>query len=212
MVEEGLRQKVDVERWIRRDHFNFFRTFEEPYHGVCVRVDCTAAYAAAKRRGCSFFLYYLYQSVAAAQPIENFRYRIVGEDVYLYDRVDAGSTIGRSDGTFGFGRMPYRETLEEFLAGANEEVERVRRSTGLGRPNEVNLIRHSALPWIDFTSLSHARRFSVVDSSPLISFGKMTEAGGRRSMPVSIHVHHALVDGLHVGQWVEAFQERMNAV
>jgi chloramphenicol O-acetyltransferase type A len=211
MGGDDVRRKVDVESWVRREHFKFFNAFEEPFHSVCVRVDCTEAYAAAKRMGCSFFLYYLYQSLAAAQGIENFRYRIVDGEVFLYDRIDAGSTIGRNDGTFGFGRMPYRDTVEDFLVGASAEVERVRAATGLGRPNDVNLIRYSALPWLDFTALSHARQFSMEDSCPRISFGKMTEAAGRRSMPVSIHVHHALVDGLHVGQFVEAFQERMNA-
>jgi chloramphenicol O-acetyltransferase type A len=30
-------------------------------------------------------------------------------------------------------------------------------------------------------------------------------------MPVSVHVHHALMDGFHVGQFVEAFQDILNA-
>jgi chloramphenicol O-acetyltransferase type A len=29
-------------------------------------------------------------------------------------------------------------------------------------------------------------------------------------MPMSIHVHHGLVDGLHLGQFVDYFQEIMN--
>jgi chloramphenicol O-acetyltransferase type A len=211
MGGDDVRRMVDVESWARREHFQFFSAFEDPFHGICVRVDCTAAYTAAKRMRCSFYLYYLYQSLAAAQCVENFRYRIVDGEVFLYDHINAGSTIARSDGTFGLGKMPYRETLEEFLVSANAEMERVRGGTGLGRPNDVNLIRYSALPWLDFTSLSHARQFSMPDSCPRISFGKMTDTAGRRSMPVSIHVHHALVDGLHVGQFVEAFQERMNA-
>jgi chloramphenicol O-acetyltransferase type A len=39
----------------------------------------------------------------------------------------------------------------------------------------------------------------------------MTENGGKRSMPVAIHVNHALVDGIHVGQYVDCFQARMNS-
>jgi chloramphenicol O-acetyltransferase type A len=38
----------------------------------------------------------------------------------------------------------------------------------------------------------------------------MTEKDGKRSMPVSIHAHHGLVDGLHVGQYIDCFQELMN--
>ena len=30
-------------------------------------------------------------------------------------------------------------------------------------------------------------------------------------MPVSIHVHHALVDGLHVAQFVERFEQALDA-
>jgi chloramphenicol O-acetyltransferase type A len=48
--------------------------------------------------------------------------------------------------------------------------------------------------------LSHA------DSAPRITFGKITEADGRCTMPVSIHAHHALADGLHVAQFVDRFQ------
>jgi chloramphenicol O-acetyltransferase type A len=33
---------------------------------------------------------------------------------------------------------------------------------------------------------------------------------GKRTMPMSIHVHHGLVDGLHLGQFVDYFQEIMN--
>jgi chloramphenicol O-acetyltransferase type A len=90
-------------------------------------------------------------------------------------------------------------------------VERVRQRNDLERPPQVNLIRYSALPWLDFTSLSHARDMAKEDSAPRITFGKMTEADGRRTMPVSIHVHHALADGLHVAQFVEQFQRLLDA-
>ncbi|MEL7004699.1 MAG: hypothetical protein AAFN93_18470 [Bacteroidota bacterium] len=29
-------------------------------------------------------------------------------------------------------------------------------------------------------------------------------------MPVSIHVHHGLVDGIHVGQYCDLFQKLLN--
>ncbi len=205
-----MKQRVDLDTWARKAHFEFFSKFEEPYYGVCVKVDCTAAYAFAKREGISFFLYYLYLTIAAAQRVEAFRLRIEDGEVVLYDTVDGGSTVGRPDGTFGFGYFPYCENLNEFMELAAREVERVRGTIGMERRERTNILRCSALPWIDFTSISHARRFSAGDSCPWISFGKMTEHDGRRWMPVSVHVHHALVDGLHVGQWIDSFQELMN--
>ena len=51
---------LDIDNWKRKDHFHFFRQFEEPFFGVTVNVDCTNAYNTAKSNGISFFLYYLY--------------------------------------------------------------------------------------------------------------------------------------------------------
>jgi len=205
-----LKRRFDLNTWPRKAHFEYFSKFEEPYYGVCVRIDCTVAYAIAKRRGYSFFLYYLYQSIVAANMVQPFRLRIEGEDVFLYDTIDAGSTVARDDGTFGFGYFTYCEDIEQFMAEGLREIERVRATTGLERRNLQNVIRYSPVPWLVFTSLSHPRRFSAGDSCPWITFGKMTEVEGRRSMPMSVHVHHALVDGADIGKYVETFQQLMN--
>ena len=206
-----MKHKLDLDTWARKVHFNFFKTFEEPYHGACVRIDCTQAYRHAKEAGVPFFFYYLYQSLCAAQRVEPFRLRIQNDDVYVHDHLDAAVTVARDNGTFGYGYIPYRETLQEFIEGGQREVERVKNASDLTPNGAENAILYSVLPWLDFTSISHARVFSFKGTSPFITFGKMTERERRRSMPVSIHVHHALVDGLHVGQYVDCFQELMNA-
>jgi chloramphenicol O-acetyltransferase type A len=205
-----MKEKLDIETWERKDHFNFFRNFEEPFYGVCVTIECTGAYREAKQKGVSFFLYSLYQCLTAAQLTVPFKYRIEGDDVYSYDQIDAGLTIPRSNGTFGFGHILYDSSFESYMQGANAEVKRVQSLTTLERSAANNIIRFSSLPWIDFTSVSHARMFSIDDSCPKISFGKMTNHNGKRSMPVSIHVHHALVDGLHLGQYIDCLQELFN--
>ncbi|MCR8558075.1 chloramphenicol acetyltransferase [Mucilaginibacter sp. BJC16-A38] len=205
-----MRQKLDLETWARREHFNLFSKFDEPFYGVCVRVDCTAAYQIAKANGVSFYLYCLYNSLSAANAIVPFKLRIEDGDVFIYDRIDAASTIPRANGTFGFGYIDYHPTFTEYIPAANAEVERVKGRNDLELASRQNIIRYSSLPWIDFTSISHARVFSGTDTGPSISFGKMTEFEGKRSMPMSVHVHHALVDGLHVGQYIDCFQQLMN--
>ena len=205
-----MKQKLDIETWKRKAHFRFFSTFEEPFYGICAAIDCTEAYSVAKSQGISVFLYCLHRSLLAIHRSEPFKYRIENDEVLIYERIDAAITVARDNGTFGYGHIAYSENLQEFLEAANCEVERVRGLTDLVPSGVNNTILYSALPWIDFTSLSHARKGSFADSRPRISFGKMTENSGKRSMPVSIHVHHALVDGLDVGQYLECFQGVMN--
>jgi chloramphenicol O-acetyltransferase type A len=202
---------LDIEKWSRKDHFLFFSKFEEPFFGLTVRMDCTKAYETSKSKGSSFFLYYLHSSLLAVNSIEPFRYRIRDNQVLIFDKINASPTINRENGTFGFSYLDYFEDFIEFEKSAKIEIEKVRNSTGLiPAGSGENVVHFSSIPWIDFTSLSHARSFSFPDSCPKISFGKVTESGGIRTMPVSIHVHHALMDGHDVGLFIEEFQKLLD--
>ena len=206
----GGRRKINLETWERRAAFHFFRDFTEPYHGVCLRVDCTATYRYAKQHQLSVFLSLLHRSLVAAHQVENFRTRIVDGTVWLYEQINGGSAVGRPNGTIGMGHYQFRTRIDEFVREAAIELDRVRQRDDIERYPEANLIRYSVLPWFDFTSISHARDFSHADSAPRITFGKITEAHERRTMPVSIHAHHALADGLHVAQFVDKFQHALD--
>lgn len=207
-----MRKKLDVRTWPRREHFEFFRKFEEPFFGIVSNVDITNAYHVAKEQNTSFFLYYLHAIMAAVNEVEVFRYRISGDDIYIYDVVNVSATLTREDNTFGFSFMEYNLDFKTFHTAAKQEIERVRTTPGLFTRefNEDNMIHFSALPWVSFTSLSHARSFTFPDSCPKISVGKMTSVNGVMTMPVSVHVHHALMDGYHVGLFFESLQQKLN--
>lgn len=206
-----MKQILDINNWARKEHFHFFNQFEEPFFGVSVNIDCTIAYKTAKERGASFFLYYLHKSLLAANRVPAFRYRIEGQEVWIYDQVSASSTIGRADGTFGFSNITFAEDFQDFKVIAEKEISQVQNSKGLFPPVlGPCMIHYSALPWIDFTSVSHARSFSFKDSSPKISFGKMIDTDGKRTMSLSVHVHHALMDGYQLSEFIDCFQLLMN--
>jgi len=206
-----MKEKIDINTWIRKDHFKFFSAFEEPFFGVTVDVDCTATYHEAKETQRSFFLLYLHKSLVAANQVEPFSYRIIDGEVWKHNIINAAATINRPNGTFGFGYIDFHEDFEDFRRGAAQEIEKVQSTTGLiPSSSGENVIHYSALPWLNFTSLSHARSFSYQDSCPKISFGKVRNENGKRIMPVSIHVNHALMDGYHVGQFVTLYQDLLN--
>jgi chloramphenicol O-acetyltransferase type A len=207
-----MKHLLNIEEWPRKDHFNFFKEFEEPFFGICASVDCSTAFKYSKDNNISFFLFYLYCSLRAANEITPFRYRINENNIFVYDQVNASPTINRPDGSFGFSYMDYEPDFNQFIEKAKLEIERIQNSKGLiPAVSGENVIHYSSIPWINFTSLSHARAFRFKDSSPKISFGKMTEENNRKKMPVSVHVHHALMDGYDVGRHFELFETLMNS-
>ncbi len=206
-----MKTLISINEWKRKEQYLFFSDFEEPFFGITVSIDCTEAYQSAREKDQSFFLYYLYRAIKAANEIENFRYRIIEGRPFLYDVIHASATISRPDNTFGFSYLDYDSDESVFHTTAKNEMERVKLSnTLLPSKGGDHVIHFSAVPWLNFTSVSHARRFSVADSCPKISFGKVTDVNGRKMMNVSIHGHHALMDGFHVGLFTDKFQMLMD--
>jgi chloramphenicol O-acetyltransferase type A len=208
-----MKTKIDLDNWYRKSHFNFFNSFEEPFFGVNVNVDVTIAYRKAKEQGVSFYLYYLHCILKAANMLEPFRLRVEDNEVFLYDNDDvhASATIARPDTTFGFSYIDYKPEFAEFVTGAQQEIKRVQSRTDLEIRPMFNVLHVSAIPWVNFTGLTHARSFTFKDSMPKVSLGKVTEQEGKLTMPVSVTVHHGLVDGRHVGEYIDLFQQLLNA-
>lgn len=208
-----MKTLLDLKNWNRKEHFLFFKQMEEPFFGITTTIDCTKAYSVAKNLGTSFFAYYMHKTIVAVNTIEPFRYRIIDDAIYIFDTIDVSATIMREDNTFGFSLIEYSPDYEVFAKNTSEEIQRIQNTSGLFTrefPNN-NLIHFSAVPWINFSSLSHARSFTFPDSCPKISFGKMMIGNDdKRTMSMSIHVHHGLMDGYHLGQFVDCFQELMN--
>lgn len=207
-----MKTLLDLENWNRKEHFDHFSKMEEPFFGATIEIDCTKAYQMAKSLNSSFFIYYLHKTLVAVNAVENFKYRISEGKIYINERIDASATIGREDGTFGFSLIEYNPDFRIFEKIALKEIDRIQNTTGLFTRSfdDDNLIHFSAIPWINFKSLSHARSFTFPDSCPKISFGKMiTSESGKKTISMSVHVHHGLMDGLHVGQFVDTFQELM---
>lgn len=206
-------KEIDINSWNRKEHFEFFSTFDEPFFGVVTEVDCTRAYEKSKENGCSFFAYYLYQSLKAVNQTEEFRCRILDGKPVLYNTIHASATIGREDGTFGFSFIIYNPDFEKFCENLNKEVRSTQNSKGLRLTDAAmrqDSIHYSSVPWFKITGLTHARHFKFADSVPKISFGKLFSQHEKKMMSVSINAHHGLMDGLHVGRYLDLFQQLLN--
>lgn len=203
---------IDLKTWNRNAHFEFFSKFEEPFFGITTPIDCTIAYQNSKELQIPFFVYYLHKTLAAVNKIENFRLRIEGKNVVLYDEIDTSATIMREDKTFGFSFIKFHDDLHEFNKTAQIEIQRIQNTPGiLTREYPENIIHFSAVPWINFTGLTHSRSFSAPDSCPKISFGKLMDENGKKTMALSVTAHHGLLDGYHMGLFVEELQNLLNS-
>lgn len=200
---------LDIENWSRRKQFEFFKDFDNPYFNLCANVDVTPLLALTRAaKDISFFITYHFLSMKAVNEVEPFRYRLRGDRVLVHDRIHAGTTLLLADESFTFVYFDFDEDFEVFHTRAKAAVEKARSAVSRldEREGQDDLIHHSVIPWVTFTSISHARNWGRQDSVPKIAFGKYREEGNRIRMPISVEAHHALMDGLHVGRYFERLE------
>lgn len=133
--------------------------------------------------------------------------------VRVLERVHGSCTVLRADESLGFGFLGFEPGLACFVQRARERIAAVRRRhepLGLAEaPDPLALMYFTNLPWLHFTSFRHAHDGNADASIPRLALGRIEPEGARAWMPLALQVHHALVDGLHAGRYVQALQERL---
>lgn len=199
---------LDVTTWARRDVFEYFRQFDKPYFNICTQLDITRLLALLRDRpDFSVMLAYHYFALRAANEVEPFRYRLRDGQVIVHDVIHGGTTVLLPNENFTLAYFDYDEDFGKFIRQADRAVKEVVSGDGAFLPNPSDdRIHFTTLPWVSFTSFSHARNWRHEDSIPKIAFGKFVTENERTLLPFSVEVHHALMDGLHVGRYVSCIE------
>ncbi len=231
---------LDINHWPRRAAFEHFRVFEQPFFSLCTRVDVAPLKAALAQRpepgGLSLACHHAALRLANEHPA--FRLRLDGHGdvarVRIHSRVDASTTVLRDDDSFGFAHLRWQPGFAAFRRQGARAMQAVRAGppgfdepvpdpadpadpAGQDDPAEADaaLMYFTTLPWVHFSSFTHARPAAGADpdtdSIPRIAFGRIDADGPRHWLPVALDVHHALMDGVHAGRYVQALEAALAA-
>jgi len=129
--------------------------------------------------------------------------------VIVHDVINGGTTVLLPNESFSYAYFDYQEDFQKFVLAGAQSIKKVQ-AEGLLKPTmRDDLIYFTVLPWVSFTSFAHARTPGRGESVPRIAFGKFTSEGERTMLPISVEVHHALMDGLHVGRYLTRLEETL---
>ena len=204
---------IDIESWQRKDAFLFFKNFDDPFFNVSVNVDVTSLYKKCKSEKLPFTLSMLYYSNKILNSIPEFRMRLKGEKVIEFEKINVSFTVLHEDNTFTFCYLDFEEDFNLFIKNGKQRIGQELKIKKLdGKADLLDTIHYSILPWLQFTTFKHARRFNSGDSIPKITIGKRFQENDKWKIPISVEVHHALMDGFHLGQYFQKWELEMNSL
>lgn len=199
---------IDMNQYPRRSHFDYFRSLAYPYVGMTANVDVTPLIKTAKKLGVSTFLVCLYAVTRAANRVPQLRQRIVGDQIAEYEVCDSGHTVALADGTFVNCRTDGALPFQAFLKDSANRQEQAKHAHGFlnDKEDETGMFFVSCVPWVAFTQVIQPTPIPA-DSNPRFVLGKYFSQDGKAMMPLSIQANHALVDGYHIAQFYQAFDD-----
>lgn len=195
-------RKINLENWARKSHFEFFKNMQSPHFSLTANVDVTKLVDHCAKSDTSFFAAMLYTLLEAANSVPEFRQRFRGNDVVEHENVHASQTVPIDNDRFAFCDVKYTNSWKKFNQKFNQELKEAQKQKQLVDhvAMDDSWIFFSCLPWVSFTSFKNPTN-GKGDCTPRISWGKYFAEGTSLKVPVGIEVHHALVDGVHVGHF-----------
>jgi chloramphenicol O-acetyltransferase type A len=193
--------ELDMSKYSRKAHFDYFRKMAYPYVGFTANVDVTDFVRSVKKNQLPFFLSLCYAVAQAANTVPELRQRIMGDGIIQYDWCQTSHTLALDDGTYCYCRLESDMNFKSYLRNAVVAQERARQERSLDDGDEADsLLFISTVPDLSYTALVQPVP-SPADCNPRITWGKYFQQGDRLLLPLSILCHHALVDGSHIARF-----------
>lgn len=202
---------VDLNTWSRAEQFAFFRTFEKPHYAVTSRLDVTRLIG--RKSDVSAYRACLFAIGSGLHAVPELLMRFRGAQVVAHNTVALSMTVPTERGTFNYAYVPFVPDFAAFDAQAEDLIAAAARQTELA-PNaaDADAVAYlSCMPWLDYTGINNALP-NADDCIPRVSWGKFVDEGTRWRMAMTLEVHHALVDGQHVGAYFEAVQAALDQI
>lgn len=203
-------ETINLETWERASHYNFFKRMDYPHHSICVQLDITQFMKTIKERELPFYLSMIFITSSAINTVKEFRYRVREDKVVLHNKVHPSFTDMEDEHQlFKMVTVPLSSTPEAFVSSARE-LSKNQNDSFSATAGRDDLIYFSCNPWVTFTSITHTVSLDPSDSIPRVAWGKFFEQNGKILLPFSVQAHHSFVDGIHMGQYINAVQEALN--
>ena len=204
---------IQMDKWDRKNYFYYFTKMLPTGFSISVEIDITHTYHLIKEQEKKFFPAYLFIISKLIAEQQEFRIAELNGQLGYYDVLHPSyACFHQDDKTMSNMWTEYVPSFEKFYSNYMEDQIQYANNRGiLAKPDmpPQNSCMIGMLPWIEFKSYSPVPYANSNQYFPVIQAGKFFEVDGKKMMPLSITVHHAVADGYHVSKFLEKLATNM---
>lgn len=213
-MADGSYRLLDLDTYYRRGVYRHFTEDCKCSTSMTARIDVTGLYEYSKRTDTKFYINFLYLLSKALNSRDDYRmvYRWRTNDIAVYDKVNPIQYIFHDDTeTCTPVYTEYFEDYGRFYAACAADIERAKqtREYMLDSENHPNWFDASYIPWLSYDSLNIELPDGYLHFMPIVNWGRFRIEGGRRMMPLTVRLNHAIADGYLVAKVYSLLEKEM---
>lgn len=190
---------VNIDEYYRKDIYRHFTEDCKCSASVTSRLDVTKLVEYSKQSGSKFYINFIYLIAKVLNSREEYRmqYDYTKEELIVFDQVNPSHCIFNAETElYSLVYSEYNEDYKKFYQNCLVDIEhaKARNSYGLDLTKR-NYFDTSYLSWLSYDSLHVELPDGYLHFLPIIHWGRYTQDGDRLTMPVTVRMNHASVDG-----------------
>lgn len=205
-----LFEKIHMTTWCRKEYFEHYFTNVPCTYSMTVKLDITRI----KKENRKLYPAMLYYITTVVNRHEEFRTALDknGEPGFYSEMFPSYTVFHKDTETFSELWTEYDPDYDTFCSRYEQDVSQYGDRKGLlGKPGmPENVFPVSMIPWTSFEGFNLNLQKSYDYLLPVFTMGKFYEENGRRFLPLSVQVHHAVCDGFHLCRFLNELQELIN--
>lgn len=202
---------IELEHWERKQHFEHYVNNVPCGFSITANIDITAVLTSVKAKSLKFYPAFLHMVSAVVNAHREFR-TCYNEDKELgyWVSMNPSYTIFHQDTeTFSNIWTQYSDDFGVFYRNVQADMELYADNKDFQPKPDCppNSFPVSSIPWSSFTGFN----LNIYNNNdfflPIVTGGKYFEQNNTVQLPVSLQVHHAVVDGYHASRFMNELQQ-----
>ena len=205
-----MKQEIDPKDTNRAIAFELWTKSPMPMVTITKTFDVTRLRKVSRRRGMKFNMLLCWCIGRAASRIEEFYMLPQNDKLYRYDRMAINVIVNNIKGGLSFCDISVTDDLEAFNANYMHLTETISQTCQDILDEEAVIVGTSALPCTELDVI--VNQYSGRWNNPFLAWGKYRKGFFRTTLPISLQFHHAQMDGMQAGRFLNNLQEEINKV
>lgn len=207
---------IDMDKWERREHFEYYRTKIVCGYSLTVELDVTEFKKQVDINGLRFYPVFVYCVSKIVNSMKEFRMAADENGLPGYfDVSNPSMTIFHDDDhTFSDMWTEYYPDFKTFYANTIHNMEKYKNNKGIKARNgqPPNFFCVSCVPWLNYSSYTTSTPGGMPNLFPIITFGKFTCDNDTYKMPITLNISHASADGYHASMFFNNLQKLIDTI